>query len=235
MQSWRQAADALAFDLEQIFSYRLRAVVAYGPHIDGNGHAPLTCLALVDSLGLADLEACARLVPRWERKNVATPLILPADEFRRSLDAFPLEYGDILRSHVHVYGRDPFEGVAIAEEDLRRACETQVKSHLIHLREGFIEAGDAPGAIADLVRTSAPGFAALLRHVAWLRGVHATNAIDAAVQGGRAASLPDRLVADLVSLAHDTSATAAGDPARLFPEYLSAVEQLARVVDTWRA
>ena len=70
---------------------------------------------------------------------MATPLIVPADEFRRSLDAFPLEYGEIVRAHARVFGDDPFDGIPLAPEDLRRACETQVKGHLLHLREEFIE------------------------------------------------------------------------------------------------
>ena len=38
---------------------------------------------------------------------MATPLILPESEFRRSLDAFPLEYGEIIRAHDIVYGERP--------------------------------------------------------------------------------------------------------------------------------
>ena len=62
--------------------------------------------------------------------------------------------------------------VAIAPADLRRACETQIKSHLVHLREAFIESGGKPGAVASLVKASAPAFTALLRNVARLTGVH---------------------------------------------------------------
>ena len=59
-----------------------------------------------------------------------------------------------------VYGDNPFAGVTIAPDDLRRACETQAKSHLVHLREGFIESGGRPTGVAELVATSAPAFAA---------------------------------------------------------------------------
>src|SRR5687767_7264564 len=97
--TWRAAADTLVSDLRHVFGDRLQSVVAYGPQVDGVSEAPLTCLALVASLGIDDLEACARVEPEWERRHVATPLILPADEFRRSLDAFPLEYGEIVRAH----------------------------------------------------------------------------------------------------------------------------------------
>src|SRR5207302_8116570 len=125
------------------------------------GDDPVSCLALVASLSAADLDACAREVRAWHSHGLATPLILPAAEFRESLDAFPLEYGEILRAHEHVFGANPFATLTIAGGDLRRACETQVKSHLVHLREAYIDTGGRPHAIADLVRSAAPAFAAL--------------------------------------------------------------------------
>src|SRR5712691_3747119 len=105
--SWRPAADRLVADLRGVFGERLRSVVAYGPHQDDAAHGPIASLALVTSLTVGDLEACARMSPGWQREEIATPLILPEDEFRRSLDAFPLEYGEIMRAHEVVYGVSP--------------------------------------------------------------------------------------------------------------------------------
>ena len=233
METWRKTAETLVADLQRVFGKQLQAVVAYGPAVDGRTDAPLTCLALVDTLTLADLEACAGRTSEWERRRIATPLLLTADEFGRSLDAFPLEYGEILRSHARVFGADPFAGLTIARDDLRRACETQVKSHLLHLREGFLETRGRPAAIADLVVASAPGFAALLRNVARLTGVTITERVEATYQGAQAAGLPDGIVRAVLAFDQPASIPA-GDPARLFGDYLAAVEQLARAVDAWR-
>ena len=232
--TWSAAAKSLAADLRSVFGDRLRSVVAYGPHLEGDGDAPLTCLALVASLTADDLQGCARLAPRWARAQVATPLILPESEFRRSLDVFPLEYGEIIRAHERVFGDDPFAGVAISPDDLRRACETQIKSHLVHLRETFIESGGKPGALASLVKASAPAFTALLRNVARLNGVLTSDRAEATRLGARAVQISEHLVADLLSL-EQSGGMVAVDSARLFPEYLAASEQLAHAVDTWRA
>ena len=232
--NWSTAAKSLAADLRTVFGDRLRSVVAYGPHLEGDADAPLSCLALVASLTAEDLQGCAALAPRWARAQVATPLILPESEFRRSLDVFPLEYGEIIRAHDRVFGDDPFAGVAISPDDLRRACETQIKSHLVHLREAFIESGGKPGAVASLVKASAPAFTALLRNVARLTGVLTSDRADATRLGARAAQISEHLVADLLSLEHSRGIVAV-DSARLFPEYLAASEQLANAVDTWRA
>lgn len=231
---WKDAAESLAVDLHGIFDSRLRSVVAYGPHLEGDTGAPVTCMAFVASLTYEDLQQCATRSARWERAGVATPLILPEGEFRRSLDAFPLEYGEIIRTHQTVFGGSPFLDVAIAPADLRRACETQVKSHLVHLREAFIESGGKPSAVAGLVKASAPAFTALLRNVARLSGVLTSDRVEATRLGAQAAHISDQLVADLLSLEHE-GGVAAVDAARLFPEYLAASEHLAHAVDTWGA
>jgi hypothetical protein len=233
MDSWRHAADVLVIDLRRVFAGRLRALVAYGPCVEGESDSPLTCLALVESCDVSDLEACAKLTHQWQRHGLSIPLILPDQEFRRSLDAFPLEYAEILRAHERVFGVDPFDGVSISTEDLRRACETQVKSHLLHLREGFIETGGRPQSVADLVCTSAPAFAALLRNVARLNGAASPARADATREGARAAGLADTIVADVLALDRPSTIPTT-DAARLFPQYLAAVEQLARAVDSWR-
>jgi hypothetical protein len=231
--AWKPAAESLAADLRIVFGDRLRSVVAFGPHLDGDPEAPLTCMALVASLTVDDLTACAKNATRWSRSRIATPLILSEHEFRRSLDAFPLEYGEIIRTHALVRGDNPFDGIEIAAADLRRACETQIKSHLVHLREGYIESGARPGAVADLVAASAPGFTALLRNVARLNGVIYSDVAEATRQGARTAGLPEHVVAAVLAL-DKKPGTAGVDAARLFPEYLAATEQLARMVDTWR-
>ena len=64
----------------------------------------------------------------------------PAREFARSLDAFPVEFGEIIDTHETLFGDDPFAGLSVAPADLRRACEGQTRSLLLHLREDYMEA-----------------------------------------------------------------------------------------------
>ena len=232
-QTWQPAADTLTRDLGGIFRGRLLSVVVYGGQVDGNATAPLQSLALVSSLSAGDLEACAQLSADWTRGGIGTPLILPDSEFRASLDVFPLEYGEIVRAHTLVYGADPFAGVTITPGDLRLACEAQAKSHLLHLRQGYMQTGGRLPAVARLVAQSAPAFAALLRNVGRLTGVQTSDRMEATRQGARAAGLPDDTVSAVLALEHP-SAVPASDPARLFPAYLAAVERLAAVVDQWR-
>jgi hypothetical protein len=232
--TWQPAADAVHHDLGIVFRDRLLSLVVFGGQLDGDGTAALQSMALVSSLTMTDLEACARLAPEWRARGIGIPLVLPEPEFRSSLDVFPLEYGEIMRAHALVHGRDPFAGLTISPEHLRLACESQAKSHLLHLREGYLESGGRLPAVARLVSAGAPAFASLLRNVARLNGVQSTDRMEATRQGAHAAGLPDDTVTAILAIER-TPGLPASDPARLFPAYLAAVERLAATVDQWRA
>jgi hypothetical protein len=217
-------------DLRRIFGDRLEAVVVYG----WREHGPVPTLALLRSYAIEDLTACADRAAAWRRADAATPLLLTRAEFSRSLDAFPIEYGEIIAHHQVVYGSDPFAGLSIRAEDLRRACEVQVKSHLLHLREDYIESGGRRREVDALVRESAPGFAALLRHLARLDDAPAGSISDLIAYASTRVPLESHVVGDVIALA-DSDGLPTIDTVKLFPAYLAAVERLAEFVDRWRA
>ena len=217
-------------DLQHIFGGRLHGFAAYG---DPNA-TPAQSLALVHAISADDLASCAARASAWHRAGCATPLLLTREEFAGSLDAFPLEYGEILDTHRVIHGDNPFNGLSIRDEDVRRACEMQVKSLLLHLREDFIESHGRPADVAALVTDSAPAFAQLLRRLARLDDVACTSNQDLCTFAGARPKLDARVVGDVLALTKNTSATGV-DPARLFPQYLDAVEALWEFVDRWKA
>ena len=244
-ETWAAASEQLRADLQRIFGGRLQALVAYGPALFPPSARPagwtiaspdetLHTMALVDRVQFGDLTACARQSRAWSKRRLAMPLLLGTDEFTHSLDAFPLEYGDIITHHVLVAGQNPFIGVSVRPEDRRRACEVQAKSHLIHLREGYLEAEGAPARVARLITASSASFGTLLRNVADLQGATAATpaALAATVQDGL--GLPAGVVERIVSLNRPDDLPAS-EAAELYPKYLEAAERLWRFLDGWSA
>ena len=217
MGDMHPALKPVVADLQRIFGTRLLSLVAYGPpdHPDG-AHT----LALVERLDFQDLTACAPRTSDWRRAGAAVPLLLSREEFLRTLDVFPVEYGSIIANHQLVAGENVLASMQIAEADLRRGCELQVKSHLIHLREGFVETGGDPGRVARLIAASAPGLRALMEHLEQLDS-------EAAARAG--------LTPELVREVAGASSTSIADPSPLLARYLTAVERLWQEVDRWRA
>lgn len=219
---------ALDADLRRIFTDRLLSLVVYRPVLGLPG-ARIHTLASVQRIDTADLRACAERVTAWHDAGLATPLVLPIQEFARSLDAFPLEFGAILHDHEVVSGADPFAGLQADVADLRRACEVQVRSHLLHLREGYIETRGKPDAISDLLGDSVAPLAGLLLSVARLLGHPTADALDAASRVEQAAHLAPGSLGDPLRH-HPVAGTQAR---RVLEPYLDAVDQLTRFVDRW--
>ena len=237
-----KSLTSLDRDLRDIFGARLQSVVQYGTrarhahpaHAGHHAHAPepaLHTLAIVDTLTADDLRACAGRVPGWHGAGLATPLILPAHEFDRSLDAFPFEFTAIVADHVAVSGKSPFDGLRVDPSDLRRACEVQARSHLLHLREGYLETGGRGDALAVLIVDSAAAFAALLEHIARLEGAGEDPAT-VSRHAERRLNVPGGIVSDVMRLARVTEISST-EAERIFPSYLDAVERLVTFVDGW--
>lgn len=240
------STDSLERDLRDIFGGRLQSFVAYGTHAydaslghqaHGDSHAPdrraVHTLAIVDTLTADDLRACAERVSTWHNAGAATPLLLAAHEFAKSLDAFPLEFGAIIADHIVVSGKNPFAGLRVDPTDLRRACEVQARSHLLHLREGVLETRGRADALAVLIVDSAPAFAALLENVARLQGV-AADPTAVSRHAERTLNLPGGIVSDVMKLAGVAEISSA-EALRIFPAYLDVMERLVKFVDGWNA
>jgi len=227
----RDALGGLATDLRRVFGDRLLSLVAYGLNKPAPAPRVLHSLALLQRLAFADLVACAGLASGWQRRSLAAPLLLEREEFFRTLDVFPLEYGDIIAHHVVVAGPDPFAGTGVSPNDVRRACELAAKSHLIHLREGFVETGGTPQAVTDLISASAPAFRALLGNIARLAD---DDEHDVAETAERQIGIPASVVREVLSAGAGTRSSIA-EPSALLAQYIAAAERVWEYVDTWRA
>jgi hypothetical protein len=190
--------DALVAQLTEIFGDRLRMLAAFGDSAS-------TC-AVVQSLTIADLDRCAAHAGAWNKAGLDAPLLIVEGDVRRALDAFPLELTEIITTRRILAGRDLFEEVVVPKQDLRRGCEVQARGHVMHLREGYIEAAADSKKIAALVAAAVPPFRALVKNVARLDGI-----------------APKALVAQL-SLDNFEKG---------FPEALRAAEQIVDYVDRW--
>lgn len=236
--------QTLERDLREVFGGRLQSLVRYGHHArpaaaHGNAHSghghhePVIehTLVIVDTLTPDDLRGCAARITSWHEDGLATPLVLSAGEFSRSLDVFPFEFSSILADHYVVYGRNPFDGLRIEPADLRWACEVQARGHLLHLRQGFVEARGRSDALAVLLVRSAPAWASLLQNLARLDGVTSSDVTAAVRHAERTLNLTSGLedIVSLVGVKEITSEHAV----KLFPAYLETVERLTKHVDGW--
>jgi hypothetical protein len=221
--SLERAFGRLAADLQRVFGSRFEALIAYEQNAS---------VAFVFSVLADDLDALGPLVGAWHHDGLATPLVMTPGEFRRSLDAFPLEYQAILDRHAVIAGTPPFAGVSVDREDLRRACEIQARGHLIHLRQGWIQSGGHQSHLIDVLVRSAAPFRALLSNVARLHGAPHETEADLGAFAQTVIGMPSDVVAHVLDLEihpeHGRKALSH------LSGYLAAAEQLWNFVDSWR-
>jgi hypothetical protein len=234
----RAALETLLADLRTIFGARLHALVAYGPVSTTVDDNDLRTLGLVERVTFDDLARAVPLAADWQRRGLSVPLLLSRHEFERTLDVFPLEYGHLIANHVVIAGDDPFATVRVADADRRRGCELQAKSHLIHLREGFLETQGDPKHVVRLIASSAPAFRTLLTNLAQLesgdgsdRGpdTNDTNALASTIE--RMIGVRAPLIAEILA---STGRSTIADPTALLSRYVDASERIWQYVDGWR-
>jgi hypothetical protein len=155
--------DDMAAQLADIFRERLKMVAAFGD--------PANACAVVQALTMDDLDRCAARMPAWTKGGLDAPLLIVESELRRALDAFPLELSEIIATRRIIAGADLFSDIVIAKQDLRRACEVQARGHVLHLREGYIEAAGDTKKVSALVSSAITPFRALVKNVARLEGI----------------------------------------------------------------
>ena len=234
----QRAVESLARDLDAIFGPRLISLIAYPGHqADGSVHS----CALVQDLVFRDLTASLPLTESWHHRGTSVPLLLSPEELRRTIDIFPLEYAAMMADYVVLRGIDPFRGVAVPPEDIRRAVEGLAKSHLIHLREAFLESHGETTRIANLIAASAAPLRALLTHIARLPE-SGSGAADTSTPSDESLAtlaelrmgIPRSLIRNVLATSADGASTIA-DPSHLLGPYIDASKRIWEYVDRWRA
>ena len=190
--------DTLAVQLREIFGERLKMIAAFG----GNAQS----CAVVQNLTIDDLDRCAAHGSKWNTLGLDVPLFIVETELPRALDAFPLELNEIMATRRVLWGSDVFAELVIPKQELRRACEVQARGHVLHLREGYIQAAGDRKKVSDLVTAAVPAFRGLVTNVARLEGISAK-------------ALATQLALD--------------DFEWGFPEALRAAERIVDYVDRW--
>src|SRR5712691_688567 len=224
-------ADAVARALGQ----RLVSLLLYGSAASG-AHVPkrsdVNTLLICDVVDEGLFDALAPALRDWTRAGHPAPLIFTEREWRESADAFPIEYEDIRQHHRVLAGCDPWPGITVAREHVRRQLERELLEKLVRLRQAYAALRGDPKRLAGVIAGSTGGFFTMLRAALRLAGKAVPAGADALVReaGAVIGFAPDGLAA---LVAHATGGRtlklARGDPLPVV--YLGAVARTAEFVN----
>src|SRR3989442_1501879 len=224
-------ADAVATAL----GGRLVALLLYGSAARGT-HVPdrsdVNTLLICDAVDEDLFARLERPVRDWVKAGHPAPLNLTEREWQTSADAFPIEYEDIREAHRLLAGRDPWQGIAVRREQVRRQLEHELMGKLVRLRQAYAALRGDPKQLAQVIVGSAAGFFTMLRATLRLAGKTPPVPPDALVReaGVLMGFAPERLAA-LESHARGVGRLklSPGDPLPL--AYLAAVARVAELVN----
>jgi predicted nucleotidyltransferase len=152
--------------LQELFRDRLVTASLYGSGAGDDyvaGSSDINLVVVLDEIRPADLRALRSHTKAWRRKGIATPLVLDRRFLQDAADVFPMELHDIQTQHRCLIGEDVFAQLQIHDDHLRFQCEHEARGKLLRLRELYLEIGNDPRRLKDLMVESLRTFLIIMR------------------------------------------------------------------------
>lgn len=233
----KEIVPQLIQDYRSGFGEDLVSLIIYGSAAAGDyvpGSSDINLMVVLSEAGIDRLDAALKIVSKWRKRNVATPLLLTEAYVQTSVDVFPLEYLNFKTHYEVVYGKDVLKGVTIDPAMLRLQCEREVRGKLLLLREGFLETNGTDRHVRELLSDSVHAFIALLTGVLYLKGKGEVlpGTGEAVIQQACGLVGGDAAVFEaVVSIKKRRSKPSGEALTKLFKSYLIEIRKFIRIVD----
>jgi predicted nucleotidyltransferase len=169
----QEAFNHLVGDLKATHGDNLASVVLYGSAAAGDFvqiKSDYNVLIALHRILPEDLKQAQAPAREWQRLGHPLPVYFTAAELRDAADVFPIEFHQMERARVVLYGPDPFESLRISDRNLRHQTEYELRSKLLQLRRLYIPASASAERLRDLMADSLSSFAVLFAPVLLLHG-----------------------------------------------------------------
>jgi predicted nucleotidyltransferase len=159
--------DEFVERMRTIGGTNLLAVILYGSAAAGDyvpEHSDVNLLCVLNDTSYAAIEILAPVVEWWGALKHRAPLLMSAEEVRRSADVFSIEFLDMRRNHLLLWGEDILKTLEIPMRLHRAQLEYELREKTILLRQRLL-LSRSEQAKWELLLHSLPAFATLFRHV----------------------------------------------------------------------
>lgn len=164
----------LVDDLRETHGANLASVILYGSAAAGDfqtNTSDYNLLIALNEIRPRDLRAAQAPMREWHRMGHPLPVYFTVSELQNAADVFPIEFHQMEKARMVLYGTDVLENLKISDKFLRHQTEYELRSKLIQLRRLYIPACQSVEKLVSLMVESLSSFAALFRAVLILRGV----------------------------------------------------------------
>ncbi|HKR12983.1 MAG TPA: hypothetical protein VJT15_13070 [Pyrinomonadaceae bacterium] len=234
-----EALNSLVDDLRATHGDNLASIVLYGSAAAGD-HVELqsdyNLLIALNRIAPEDLRLAQAPTREWQRLGHPLPVYFTVEELSDAADVFPIEFHQMAKARVVLFGHDPFEFVKLSDDNLRHQTEYELRSKLIQLRRLYIPASVSVEKLCDLMADSLSSFAALFRAVLLLHGEEAPVAKPDCVRAtARLLHLDPASFERIFEFRSNGNLPSSEKEANdLFASYMSQIEHVVEAVDELR-
>jgi len=164
----------IAADYRELYGDDLISIALYGSAAGGDyrpGKSDLNFLIVLSDEAIDHLDRAMDTVSRWRKKNVAIPLFMTPAYIDSSLDSYPLEFLNMQRMYLPVYGEDILKDMSFPPDHLRLQCEREIKGKLLLLRDGFLRTEGNKRRMKEVISASITAFISIFCGILSLKGV----------------------------------------------------------------
>jgi hypothetical protein len=221
--------------LQAAYGEGLVAVVLYGSAATGEHHAKFSdfnVLCVLSELTPRELGASEDIFRWWREQGSPSPLLLTEAEVATCTDCFAIEFHDIKRQHVLLYGKDVVSGLEVDDSFYRAQVEHELRAKLLRLRQkasGILSNGDL---LRRLMLDALSTFCVLFRHALILHGEDAPLKKREVIQSASARFGFDPLPFDkLLDIREERMKPREVAPVTLLESYLRGISAVIEAVD----
>jgi hypothetical protein len=161
-------------DFQKVYGSHLISISLYGSGAREDyvqGKSDLNFLIVLSEEGIGDLKKVHDVLPGWRKRHVAIPLIMTKAFILSSLDSYPIEFLNMKRHYVPVFGEDVLKGLTFNRSSLRLQAERELKGKILLLRARYLGTEGKDDRIRDLVVESITAFISIFNALLYLKGM----------------------------------------------------------------
>jgi predicted nucleotidyltransferase len=213
----------------------LLAAILYGSAAAGDyvaDYSDVNLLCVLGETSFAAIEALAPAIEWWGKQKHRAPLLMSAEEMRRSADVFSIEFLDMRRHYRVLWGEDVLKSLEIPMRLHRAQVEYELREKTILLRQRLLIVTGNAEAKWELLLRSLPAFGTLFRHALIAlgdAGVGSKREVVVALAGKL--GIDASVFGELLNTRERKSDQKAAKVDEMFARYLTLVEQVTAAVD----
>jgi len=214
---------------------RLVSVVLYGSGATGEHHpkfSDFNVLCALTEITPRELRSSEDIFRWWREQGSPAPLLLTENELATSTDCFAIEFNDIKRQHVLLYGKDVVSALEIDNRFYRAQVEHDLRAKLLRLRQKASGVLSDAGLLRRLLLDSLSTFCVLFRHALILHGDDApTRKREILQRAGERFGFDPLPFEKLLDVREERIKARDADPAVLLAPYLRGISAAIEAVD----